>query len=175
MDLYSRDELDFPLDLVYETLRDNLPEIAQGLPNVKKIDVESREEEGSVVRIVNRWHGVGEIPKAVRTVIKPDMLSWIDRAAWNADDHTCHWDLEVMFFKDNIKCSGVNYYKVLGPDRTSIEITGNLDISVKGIRGVPRLLEKKLSSQIEKFLGKLITPNMGNVNKKLDEYLKARG
>lgn len=174
MELYSRDELDFPLDLVYETLRDNLAEIAHGLPNVKKIDIESREEEGCVVRIVNRWHGVGEIPKAVQTMVKPEMLSWIDRAVWNADDHTCQWQLEVQFFRDNIRCSGVNYYKALGKDRTMIEITGNLDISVKGIRGVPRLLEKTLSSKIEKFLGKLITPNMGNVNKKLDEYLRAR-
>lgn len=175
MKLYSRDELDFPLDLVYETLRDKLPEIAEGLPNVKKVDVESREEEGNIIRFVNRWHGVGEIPKAVKAIIKPDMLSWIDRAVWNADDHTCHWQLEVQFFRDNIRCAGVNYYKPLGKDRTAIEITGNLDISVKGIRGVPRLLENKLSVQIEKFLGKMVTPNLSNVNKKLDEYLKARG
>ncbi len=172
MEIKSNDVVEFPIDLVFTTLRDNLPEFASTIPNVKKVEVNSRDEvDDHTVRLVSRWYGKGEIPKVVRSVVKPEMISWLDTAVWDEKEHTCRWELETYFFKENVKCAGVNYYRAKGKGKTEIEITGNLEVTVRGIRGVPRLLERKIQPQIEKFIVKLVTPNLKKINEGLRIYL----
>ena len=77
-----------------------------------------------------------------------------------------------MFFKDNVSCKGVNYYRSEGKDKTKLEITGDLTVQTKGIPGIPRLLEKKAAGQIEKFIVKLLSPNMQSLGQGVSQYLK---
>ena len=49
------DVVPYPRDEVYRVNRDDLPAIAPYLDRIESITVDSRTEEGSVTRIVNRW------------------------------------------------------------------------------------------------------------------------
>jgi hypothetical protein len=172
MEIYSAQVIDFAIDKVYPLVRDNLNDLVPYLQNVKRIETEAKEDLGEGrIRLINRWHGKGEIPKVVQSIVKPEMITWLDTAVWNDEDKSCHWEIQTMFFKDNIRCKGINYYKPQGQDRTKLEITGDLTIHLKGIPGVPRLLEKKISSQVEKFIVKLLTPNMSSLAQGVNQYL----
>jgi|YNPNPStandDraft_1061719.scaffolds.fasta_scaffold06463_5 hypothetical protein len=172
MQVYSSQIIEYPIDVVYPLVRDNLKDLVPYLQNVKRIEVESRQDLGDGrVRLVNRWYAVGEIPKVVQSVIKPEMLTWLDTATWDDKEKTCRWDIETMFFKENVKCSGINYYKPEGDGKTRLEITGDLTIVLKGIPGVPKLLEKKIASQVEKFIVRLLTPNMSSLARGVSEHL----
>ena len=56
----------FPREAVFRAYRDELPQIAAFIPNVRSIEVRARSEEGSIVTLHNVWHGGGDIPAAVR-------------------------------------------------------------------------------------------------------------
>jgi len=172
MEIHSAEIIDFAIDVVFPLVRDNLNELIPYMQNVKRIETESREAAGEGrIRLVNRWHAKGEVPKVVQTIVKPEMLTWLDTAIWDDGQKTCQWEITPMFFKGNVSCSGTNYYKPQGKDRTKLEITGDLTIQVKGIPGVPRLLEKKIASQIEKFIVKLLTPNLTSLARGISQYL----
>jgi len=169
----SRQIIPFPLEDVFRLIRDRLQELVPYLPNVKKIDTESRQQVGNgQIRLVNRWHGKGEIPKVAQKLVQPEKLAWLDTAVWDENDRTCRWEISPMFFRDNVSCKGANFYRAEGPDRTCMEITGEILIRTKGIPGVPRLLENKISEQIEKFIVKLLTPNLGSLAEGVTRYLQ---
>jgi hypothetical protein len=175
MEIYTAQVIDFPMEKVYPLVRDNLRELVPYMENVKRIETESREALGEGrIRLVNRWYAMGEIPKVIQTIIKPEMLTWLDTAIWNDAEKMCQWEIKTMFFKENVRCSGINYYKPRGKDRTTLEITGDFTIELKGIPGVPRLLEKKIGSQVEKFIVRLLTPNLASLAKGISQYLSKK-
>lgn len=164
MKFESKQSIPFGVDEVFYLIRDNLPALVPYLPNVRRIENESRvEESAGRVRLVNRWHGKGEVPKVAQKMVQPDKLTWLDTATWDENDKTCRWEITPMFFRESVSCRGVNYYKAESPSRTRLEITGDLVIQPRGIPGVPRLLEKKVAEQIEKFIVKLLTPNLASL------------
>ena len=136
----------FNRKLVFETYRDRLPELVPHLPNVKGITVESREDgldgDPSRIRLLNRWQAQAEVPKIAQAVIKPDALAWLDYAEWNSAQWSCDWRIETQMFTENVRCSGTNTYEEQG-DGTQLRIRGELDVSLSGIRGVPRLLANR--------------------------------
>ena len=54
-----------------------------------------------------------------------------------------------------------------------VRLTGDLQINVKEIPGVPSFLAKRLAPQVEKFIVSLITPNLEQVNKSIERFLDA--
>lgn len=166
--------IDFPRDLVFRTYRDRLPELVPYLPNVKQITVESREEEGEVVRLVNRWVAAGEIPKVARSVIKPEMLIWLDHATWHQDEWYCDWRIEHATFARQVHCQGRNQYREEG-DRTLIEIRGELSVDAARIPGIPRMLAGTITPVIERFIVQTIRPNLVSTADGVGAFLQAQG
>ncbi len=172
MKFESSQIIHFPIDEVYSLVRDGLLELVPFLPNVNKIEIESKEElGGGKVRVVNRWFGKGDIPKVAQKLVQPDKIAWLDTAIWDDEQKTCRWEISPMFFQENVSCKGVNFYKEEGEGKTRLEITGELTVQSKGIPGVPRLLAKKVSDQVEKFIVKLLTPNLANLAQGVTQYL----
>ena len=175
MKFESSQIIPFPIEQVFHLVRDQLEELVPFLPNVNKIEAQSKEEEGEgKVRIVNRWHGKGEIPKVARKLVSPDKLTWLDTAVWDDKERTCQWEITPMFFQENVGCKGINYYRPEGENKTRLQITGDMTIRAKGIRGVPRILEKKVSEQVEKFVVKLLTPNLESLAQGVTRYLQGK-
>lgn len=171
MKIHSESVIHHPLDRVYETYRDRLAEIADYIPDVKRIDVESREESEGVVKLHNVWYAEREIPRVVRSVLKPEMLQWDDYAEWHAEEYLCHWTLRTRVFTDDVSCGGTNTFVAVDEGSTRVTIAGDLSVELSNIPGVPRLLGRKLKPQVEKFIVNLITPNLEQVNGSLERFL----
>ena len=166
-----KDTIAYERDTVYETFRDKLIELKPFLPTVKDIEQESYERDGDTVHIVNVWYAADEdIPSIASKFIKPEMLQWTDRATWHDDSKSCDWDMEVGFLQEAISCDGTTYYREKG-DRTEVHITGELRVDAKKIPGVPRLVAGKVGDAVEKFVVKMITPNLKEVNRGAEKYL----
>jgi len=166
--------LSFPRERVFRAYRDELPDFSQFLPNVRKIEVRSRDEAGGTTRLVNVWHGGGEIPAAVRKFLDDSMLSWDDHARWDADAWICEWKIESHAFPEAVICAGKNSFVELANGRTRLEIHGDIQIDVKKIRGVPSFLAGSVGKTVEGFLVKQITANLTSVSDALDRYLATK-
>lgn len=171
MEIRADAELPFPRALVFETYRDRLPELVPYLPNIRGIEVRSRKESPPRTELVNVWKGGGEIPAAARAFLSPNMLLWDDFATWDAEAFTCHWRTVTHSFKDALHAEGDNRFLDLG-ERTRIEIRGVLELDAGKVPGVPSMLARRLAPTLEQFLVALITPNLLEVSKGVEGYLK---
>jgi hypothetical protein len=165
--------LPFPRPLVFCTYRDELPELVEFMPRVRRVEVRSREENGSVVKMMNVWHGGGEMPAAARVVMSDSLLSWTDHASWNETDFTCDWSIETRSFTDAVDCRGSNRF-VAVEGGTLLEIRGDLFIDASKIRGVPKVLTKSLGRTVSDLLAKRITPNLIEAADGLKRYLERK-
>ena len=173
MDIHSESRIAHPREAVYAAYRDRLPEVAAYIPDIREILVVSREPTADGVRLHNRWHADREIPSVVRGVLSPDMLHWDDHAAWSDGGFRCDWRLHIPAFPDQVRCSGRNTFLADGAG-TRVVLTGQLQITADRIPGVPRILARRLAPQVEKFIVRLITPNLEQVNLSLGRFLDAQ-
>lgn len=173
MKILSESRIAYPREQVYLAYRDQLPQIAAFIPDIKEIKVHSREETSTGVKLHNEWISDREVPAMVAKIIKPEHLRWDDYADWNDEGSHVDWVIKTRAFTEAVTCSGRNSIVAEGDDATLVRLTGNLEINVKEIPGVPSFLGKRLAPQIEKFIVSLITPNLEQVNKSIQRYLDA--
>jgi hypothetical protein len=173
MDLTADSVLPFPRDAVFRAYRDDLVLCVEFLPNIRRIEVESRKDTGHKTEIVNIWHGGGDIPAAARVVLSESMLSWTDYASWDEESWTCDWRIETHSFREAVDCRGKNRF-VEVDGGTRLEIRGKLVIDASKVRGVPKLLSKSVSKTVEDLLVKKITPNLLSVSEGLRKMLEKK-
>lgn len=173
MELSADATLPFPRDVVFRAYRDDLVQCVEFLPNIRRIEVESRTDAGPKTEIVNVWHGGGDIPAAARVVLSESMLSWTDYASWDEESWTCDWRIETHSFREAVDCRGRNRF-VEVDGGTRLEIRGKLVIDASKVRGVPKLLSKSVSKTVEDLLVKKITPNLLSVSEGLRKMLEKR-
>lgn len=172
MDLVADARLTFPRHVVFAAYRDKLTDLVDYLPNVRKIEVKERRDEGPVVHLLNVWHGGGEIPPAARAFLSESMLSWTDHARWDEGEWACEWRIETHAFTEAVVCRGKNRFKADG-DNTLFELRGSLEIDGTKVKGVPRLLASKVGKAVEEVLVGKIKPNLIDVSNGLQRYLEA--
>ena len=175
MKLDARDLMGHDRVVCWTTYRDELPHLADHLPNVTRIEQLSREEpEAGVVRLVNRWHADGEVPAVAKAFISKDMVNWTERVVWDENRWVCSWEIEPAFFTQYVTVRGATQYIDAGPGRCEIHIQGELSVDVTGMRGVPRLLARRVNKAAETFIGALILPNMRRLNRSVAKVLDDR-
>jgi hypothetical protein len=175
MRIHTESLIRHPQEKVYRAYRDRLPEIAAYIPDVREIIVESKDELEGGVKLHNVWIAEREIPVFARAFLKPEMLRWDDFAEWRDAKHQVAWKLKLRVFTDNVRCSGTNTIRRVDDHTTAVTLEGDLDIDLKSIPGVPKLLAGGLKPQVEKFIVSLITPNLERVNESLQQFLDERG
>lgn len=174
MDLRADASIPFARPVVFAAYRDELLKLLPYLPDVRRIDLTSRQDdEGGVVRLVNEWHGGGELPAAARAFLSEAMLSWTDLATWDQNAFTCAWEIRTHAFVEAVRCRGTSSFREDGA-ATRLEIRGQIDIDARKLRGVPALFAGKVGSLIEDFLVSKIQPNLVEVSRGLGQYLAAR-
>jgi hypothetical protein len=173
MDIRCDATIPFPRPVVFAAYRDRLTELVPFLPNIRGIHVESRQDEGKVARLVNVWHGGGEIPTIARAVLSENVLSWHDHATWLEESWTCQWRVEPHAFKEAVTSSGVNTYLETG-GQTRLEIRGGMTIEGAKLPGVPRLIAGKVGQAVEEFMVKMISKNLLDVSAGLTRFLQER-
>lgn len=172
MQIFSESRIPYPREQVYLAYRDRLPEIAMYIPDIREIIVHSRKDGDAAVTLHNEWVSQGEVPKMVQHIIKPEHLRWDDFAEWNDAESHVDWTIKTKAFTEAVTCKGRNEILADG-DTTVVRLTGELNIALKGIPGVPAFLAKRLAPQVEKFIVSLITPNLEKVNQSIERFLDA--
>ena len=170
MRIHSESKISHPQPIVYAAYRDRLSEIAAYMDDIKEIVVIERTEGDEVVKIHNEWISERDIPRFARKFIKPEMLRWDDFAEWKDAEGKVYWQIKLRVFTDQVTCSGTNSFREDGAG-TKVVLEGDLDIDLKNIPGVPKLLAGGIKPQLEKFIVSLITPNLEKVNQSLQVFL----
>ncbi len=163
----------FPIADVFRGMRDQMPAIAEYLPNIDSIIIQSQEEPApGEVKLVNRWKAAAtEVPLVARKFVDPNSIYWIDNAHWFESDWHCEWRLEMGFMTERIKTHGKTTFHEVGGG-TEVRIRGELSLDLKGM--VPGFVAKKVTSAVEAFVVKLLQPNFRKTNEALTRYLGAQ-
>jgi len=173
MQINSESRIGYPKKVVYEAYRDNLCEVVGLISDIREVVVKSRDQTPEGVRIHNLWVADREVPRVLSGVLRPDMMCWDDHAMWHDEHGYCEWRLTIPAFPNQVRCSGRNTFIEDGAG-TRVILTGDLDIDLANIPGVPRLLARRLKPQVEGLIVRLITPNLKRVNEALGDYLDQR-
>jgi hypothetical protein len=174
MKLEADTHVPFPREVVFRAYRDHLVDLLPYLPNVRGIEIASREDAGTVTRLENIWRGGGEIPAAARAVLSESMLNWTDYATWDEAAWSCTWRIETHAFTDAVRCAGRNTFHARDGG-TLLEIRGEITIDGKKIKGVPGFMAGTVAKTIEQVLVGKIQPNLVETARGLEKYLAANG
>lgn len=173
MHIESRDIIPRPLDEVYPLMRDHLDMVVRYLPNVQRIDrIEAERTEDDILKVVNHWFAIAEVPRPVRKVLKPELFSWKDYAEWNDADHSVSYRLESFLANDLYDAVGTNYFTALGDNRTELRVTCKLDIHADRIPGVPKFVLSRVMPLVETVIKQLVAPNLRSVGKAVAAYYR---
>ncbi len=170
MEIKAEATIEYPREVTFRTLRDKLAEVAEFMPNIRKIDIGEREEpEPNVVTFVNVWYGVSDdIPSVAKPFIKPDDIRWTDYARWDENDWATGWRSETAFMTDRVNCEGTNYYEELDENRCKLVITGDLSVN-------PPMFAKAAKGAIESYIVGLMKPNLLSTADAVQEFLDEKG
>ena len=174
MQLSVKSTIPFPVQRVYEAMRDHMPKLADYIPNVDSIIVKTKEYQGDTLYLVNQWNpSMDDIPSVAQPFIPEDKQYWLDYAYWKDAERACDWRLEMAFMPNRITCNGRTAFFPLNDKTTEMRIQGELILNLKG--RVPRLFLNKATKGVEKFVGKLIEPNFKKTAQALTDFLRENG
>ena len=169
------DEIPHPRELVFSTHRDKLLELVQYLPNVSSVVPESRVIEGDIVRLVNIWTGSStDVPAVIRPLVKPEVLTWVDRATWDKGRWRCDWDIKLSALPDAVTARGFNTFLEEGGE-TIIQMNGEFVIHPDRVPGVPAFVARAAAPALEKFVVGLLQPNLRKSNQAVQQYIEDQG
>ncbi len=175
MRIHSESLIHHPREVVYTAYRDNLSEVAAYIPDIRAIDVVTREEGPATVKLHNLWIADHDVPSFAKAFIKPEMMCWDDHADWSDAEQLVRWELHVRAFTEAVTCKGTNSFHAVDAQTTKVLLEGELKIDLARVRGVPRIMAGRLGPKVERFIVALITPNLEKVNECLGAYLDDRG
>jgi hypothetical protein len=174
MKIHSESVIRHAPEKVFATYRDRLPEMAPLLPSIKRIDVANRTEQGPVVTLHNIWYGDQEIPAVAAAFVKPEQLCWDDFATWDASAMTCAWEIRPRAFTAAVSCRGKNRFEAHG-EHTRFVMTGDLDIKLDSLPGVPGFMVRRIVPKVEEFILALLRPNFEKTAEAVGRFLDQAG
>lgn len=162
-----------PIDRVYLCYRDRLPEVVPHLPDISRIEVQSRKATEAGVELLNVWYASTPIPAAARAFVRPNMLRWEDHATWTDATTRCSWRLVVPAFAKMVSCSGSTVIERVDAERTRVTLSGELTLNLARLPGMNRFMAATMGPQVEAFIVRLITPNLEKTNLAIGAFLDA--
>jgi len=174
MKINVKDEFPFPADVVFHTFRDRMEEYVRYTPNITDIVIKEREEiDEKTLKMRCDWGGMGQIPKVVRSILKPEMLRWEDWQTWDADEMTNTWVIKPFYFREFVRCEGVWKFSPKGDDRTVVACSGVFEVKIDHFPPFPDSLARRASPLIEKFIGGYVKPNMVSTFRAIKKFIAA--
>jgi hypothetical protein len=164
-------QISFSRSLVYATYRDKLMELGPSLPNVRSLQLKSRQEADQQVRLELEWHGGGDIPAAARALLSEELFTWTEYDVWDNHEFTVDWRIKTHAYREAIFLAGKNRFLDQG-NRTLIESRGELRIDLSSIHNLPPFLRNQLVHLVEELLAKKIEPNLVQMGENVQKYLE---
>ncbi len=171
MRIRSSSVINHPLDRVWRAYRNELPSIAQTIPDIREVKEIERTDRENGVEVHCLWVSSAALPPLVDRVIKPEHLQWDDFGTWNDEEHHVDWRIKTKVFTERISCGGRNVFESAGEGKTRLTINGELNIDFDRLPGMPRMISKRVGPRLEKFFVSMITPNLERVTEHLTRYL----
>ena len=173
MDFNCTETLKYPLSIVWPTLRDRLPEIAEMLDDIEYVKVDKRVKKAAKsVHVISTRRADPPLPAFLKGFIKPDMLIWTDDAVWENDTTTCHFNIVTHYKVEDIYCVGtIRCEESAKGKSTRIIYSGILTI-----RKTPRssiFMTGFIIKGIEALASHLIGHNFAKVIKTLDKTIRS--
>lgn len=166
------DEIPHPRTVVFSTHRDKLIDLVPYLLQIESIQCESRTEEGAMIRMINHWQASAEdIPAPIRPFLKPERLSWVDRAAWDGAKWRCDWEITISALPEAVTARGSSIFLAEG-EETIVQMTGEFLIHPDRIPGVPTFVAKATAPTLERFIVGLLQPNLRRSNQAVRQYIE---
>jgi hypothetical protein len=164
-------QLPFSRSLVYVTYRDNLIELGADLPNVRSLQLKSRQETDQQVLIELEWRGGGDLPAAARKLLSEDLFNWTEYDVWDNHAFTVDWRIETHAYQEAVSLAGQNRFLDQG-DYTLVESRGSLSVDLNAIHGMPSFLRDQMLHWVEELLAKKIEPNLVQMGQNVQKYLE---
>lgn len=161
----------FARPLVYVTYRDKLMEFGPSLPNVRSLQLKSRQETDQQVQQVLEWHGGGDIPAPARALLSEELFIWTEYEVWDNNTFTVDWRIETHAYKDAVFCAGKNRFLDQG-NATLVESRAEVRIDLNALHGVPSFLRSQLVTLVEDLLSKKLEPNLVQMGQRVQKYLE---
>lgn len=154
-----------PLERVWTTMRDRLPELATDVEDVERIIVLEREDIApGRVRLVNEWRSGHKIPKLLQHRLGAERVCWIDRNDWNEASHVCTWSIEPSLLSEHIRCSGQTCYAAaMGGRGSRITFEGTLELAPGALAALVGTLQQPAGAFVESLVTVLIPRNLRKV------------
>ncbi len=165
---------EIPINVVYETLRDNLYKLAKYLPDVTSIELVERKEAEDRVYTVNKWQSKNILPPSISQFIKLDGVAWLDRGEWSKSEYVCTWSYEPFIFQGQFNAHGQDSYSTDGR-YTTIKFNGDLQINLEQypfVIVVPTIMRKKIVDEFLNIILSLIKSNFTALIKGLEQYTR---
>ena len=170
----AKEHLSHPAERVFATLRDKTPELVVHLPNIESVEVLNRRDEPPRTHLINRWQAKNDdVPSILRPFVKKELLSWIDRAAWDAEKLSCDWEIEAVAGRDCFSCQGSTQIAPDGEGRALFTLHGELRVDPDHVPGVPRFLARRIQEPLEHFIAAAMRPNLASIAIAVQRYLDA--
>src|SRR5688572_22957194 len=162
----------FPLELVWSSVRDRLPELASFMDDIESVTPESQTAATTdVVKIVNCWKARPKLPGVIAPYLPKSATSWTDTAVWHNARHLCEWVIEPHFFTKYIECSGTTQYEgAMGGIGTRMTFQGQFTISPTGLP-IPKPFQATVARGVDSLLSTTIPKNFVRLGAALDNLL----
>ena len=172
MDFHCTETLKYPLPLVWETLRDHLPDVAAAQDDIEYVKVEKRSvKKPNSAHVISTWKSDPPLPSFIKGFIKPDMLIWTDDAVWDNDGHICNFNIITHYKVEDITCVGSIKLEAAGAKSTRIIYSGVFTIRKTSKSSV--FMTGFIIKGIENIASTLIGNNFSKVVKALGEDIKS--
>ena len=173
MDFKCKESLNYPIELVWTTFRDHLPEISAQQDDIEYVKVEKRvKKKPDAIHVVSLWKSNPSIPGFIKKVITPDLLIWTDTAIWDNEEHICHFTIDTHYKIEDVKCEGTIHFESTSAGKhTRITYSGQLTIEKTPRSSI--FMTGFVIKAIEAFAERMIETNFSKVVKSCEERLKS--
>ena len=157
-----------PAERVFELVAERVEDLVPFLPNVASIRTQAQERRDAFRTKTRRiWQALpGTLPRAFRPFLRPEMMRWTDISLWDSSDFSETWHLETPTGAKLYTCTGFNAFRphTDNPEaETMMSFSGELTLHPEHVRGVPRVIGRRLVPQVEAFIVSVIQRNFMEV------------
>jgi hypothetical protein len=117
-------------------------------PRLAAPEVVGRSAEGDIVEQDLQYRFTGELSSAVRAVVDPARLSWVERSRHDLAQRTTTFELRPDHYADRLRCSGTVTVQPDG-DGCRRTVTGDLKVRVALVGGT---VERTLVADLQDHL-----------------------
>jgi hypothetical protein len=105
------------------------------LPKLGRPDLLSQDDDGTVVRQRVRYRFSGELSSAVRRVVDPGRLTWVEESVVDRRTHRTTWTIRPDNYAGRLAASGTFTLEPVAPDRTRRIAEGEIKVSFPLVGG----------------------------------------